>query len=438
MIRSIYRSFASYSPKVAVIGGGTGGLSVCAQLLRQRIVKPDEIVVLEPNKEHSYYAYTTMIAAGFCGKSEKEIAKYSKRLSRPVSEIFPKGVTILQSAASKIIPEENFIATQNGDQILYKVLVASPGLENDFDSIAGAKETLADPNSNAGSIYDGFKGAIKMNKIRQEISGGKVMFANGLPPARCAGAPLKMCFLFEDYLSKSGKRKDTQVHYYCSVDSLFTIPEYAEKLLELTEKRGIVVHFDQILTKIDKDRKITTFKDRKTKALTEVPYDYLHFSPHFKAYDSIKASSLSGSSGLVTVEGSTLQHKKYENVFGLGDGSDVPANKTAAAITAEAPVVVHNIKQFLAGKPLNAEYNGYTVCPVFTGDNKMLFTESLFGYPYHSFFTDNMKPKWCYYFFNRYLMPRFYWRYIPKGKWHGSKFIFAPKFQLDFPRLTPI
>ncbi len=429
LIRKSGRNFATYKPRVAIIGGGTGGLSVCAQLIRQRIVKPQEIVLMDANKDHSYCGYATMIAAGFCGNSRAQREKCQRRMTRPLAEVFPKDVTLLPSMAARIDPEKNLVVTEAGDQVTYESLLVSPGLVNNFDSVEGSRPALDDPESGIGSIYDGVEGPWKVNRIRESIQGGVVVFSNALPPAKCAGAPLKMCFLFEDYLKKSGKRDKTEVHYYCSIDSLFSVPEYAEKLVELTQKRGIIVHFNHVLKGLDKDRKLAFFTDSTTGARVEVKYDYMHFSPHFKAVDYIKKSPLCESHGMVTVDSKTLQHKKYKNVFSLGDGSDIPVNKTAASITVQAPVVVHNMKNVLNGKEPSANYNGYSVCPVFTGDNKMLFTESLFGYPYQSFFTSNMRPKWFYYFFTRYIMPVFYWRYIPQGKWHGTKFIFKPSFK---------
>jgi len=379
---------------------------------------------------HSYYAYSTMISAGFCGNSREKILKHSNRFCRSTLEIFPKGINLIAQNASKISPENNLIETENGDKIHYEVLVASPGLQNNFSAIKNSVEALKDPKSKVCSVYDDFEGAIKACILRQQIQKGNIIFANALPPARCAGAPLKVCFLFEDYLRKTNKIKSCKIHYFCSVDSLFTVPEYSEILNKMTKQRNINVHFSKVLYEIDKNTGIAKFKDRQNpNKIEEVKFDFLHFSPQFKAFDYIKNSPLSnGQNGLITVNSETLNHTKFNNVFSLGDGSDVPANKTAAAITVQAPVIVYNIKNYLEKKPLGAKYNGYTVCPIFTGNHKMLFTESLFGYPYHSFWKDNMKPKWSFYLFNRYLMPRFYWKYIPQGKWYGSKFIFAPKF----------
>lgn len=59
---------------------------------------------------------------------------------------------------------------------------------------------------------------------------------------------------------------------------------------------------------------------------------------------------LSDSTGFLDVNKASLQHTKYPNVFGLGDCTNVPTSKTAAAAFSQAPVVVHNIQQVMAQK----------------------------------------------------------------------------------------
>ena len=46
----------------------------------------------------------------------------------------------------------------------------------------------------------------------------------------------------------------------------------------------------------------------------------------------LNAPGLTDASGFVEVDGKTLQHVRYKNVFSLGDCSSVPTSKTAAAV----------------------------------------------------------------------------------------------------------
>jgi NADPH-dependent 2,4-dienoyl-CoA reductase/sulfur reductase-like enzyme len=50
-------------------------------------------------------------------------------------------------------------------------------------------------------------------------------------------------------------------------------------------------------------------------------------------WDFVAKSALADQAGYVDVDQSSLQHKKFKNVFSLGDASSLPTSKTMAAIT---------------------------------------------------------------------------------------------------------
>ena len=64
-------------------------------------------------------------------------------------------------------------------------------------------------------------------------------------------------------------------------------------------------------------------------------------------------------------------------MFGLGDSANLPTAKTAAGIFSQAPVLVHNLLATIANPSitLNASYNGYSSCPMFVGDSKLMMIE---------------------------------------------------------------
>ena len=67
-------------------------------------------------------------------------------------------------------------------------------------------------------------------------------------------------------------------------------------------------------------------------AFSLVPqYEMIHVPPPMGAPDVLKKSAIAGESGFVTVNKETCQHTKYPNIFGIGDCTDIPTSKTAAA-----------------------------------------------------------------------------------------------------------
>ena len=58
----------------------------------------------------------------------------------------------------------------------------------------------------------------------------------------------------------------------------------------------------------------------------------LHVTPPMSSPDVLKTSPVADAAGWVDVDKDTLQHKRYPNVFGIGDCTNLPTSKTAAAV----------------------------------------------------------------------------------------------------------
>lgn len=159
-------------------------------------------------------------------------------------------------------------------------------------------------------------------------------------------------------------RSSVQTEFITGMPTMFAVPKYSEALNALREKRGIPGLFNHNLVSIDVDKHIASFKNSEG-AIVEKEYSTLHVVPPMGPLDFIKNSPLADSAGWVDVDKDTLQHKKFKNVYSLGDGSSLPTSKTAAAITGQAPVLVNNLTRYLtSGEGGTAAYDGYTSCPV--------------------------------------------------------------------------
>ncbi|CAE7773907.1 hmt2, partial [Symbiodinium microadriaticum] len=142
-------------------------------------------------------------------------------------------------------------------------------------------------------------------------------------------------------------------------------------------------------------------------------------------------SPLANGIGFVDVDKETCQHTQFSNVFSLGDCSSLPTSKTYSAISAQAPVVVHNVLAMLDSKPQNATaaYDGYTACPVLVGGNKLMLAE-FNGYTMDAMPTfvplDQAKPNTLFYIMKRWIFEQVYWHFMPVGLWYGKRMFFEP------------
>ncbi|NTV36821.1 MAG: NAD(P)/FAD-dependent oxidoreductase, partial [Anaerolineaceae bacterium] len=66
----------------------------------------------------------------------------------------------------------------------------------------------------------------------------------------------------------------------------------------------------------------------------------------------------------------TLQSKKWQNVYVVGDAANIPASKAGSVVHFSMEAAVENILATIEGKELHAKYDGHTNCYIETGFGK--------------------------------------------------------------------
>lgn len=414
---------------VVIVGGGTGGVGVAAMLQNEGI---KNITIVEPKDVHYYQPLWTL-----CGAGIKDV----KESARPMKDIIPKGTKWVKEQVSSFEPSENQITTADGQKINYDYLVVAAGIQTDWDAIPGLKDGLEKKDSGVVSIYD-YKWADKtsreLNKVitSNEFSKenpAKLLFTFSPTVLKCAGAPQKIMWLFEDILRSDGKRDAADISFWTPGGAMFGVKHYSDKLEKIRKERGVNASFGQKLIEIDPVEKIATFEDTKTKKKMHEPFDVLHVAPHMSAPAFIKNSPLSDDSGFVDVDKFTLQSKKFDNVFALGDCTNTPNSKTAAAITSQAPVLVHNLHQKMQNQKVDGVYTGYASCPLIIAKGHTMLAEFGYGgrlmetfspdtgkFPFKYFGTDGDLQMRFFYLLKERLFPFVYWNLWTKGAWYGT------------------
>lgn len=139
----------------------------------------------------------------------------------------------------------------------------------------------------------------------------------------------------------------------------------------------------------------------------------------------VKKSALANEADFVDVDAGTTRHNKYVNIWSAGDASSLPTSKTAAAITSEAPVLVHNLLCTMEGKKFDRTYDGYTSCPLTTEYGKVLLAEFKYGAEPKETFSwlgiDQATPRRAFYHLKKDFFPWVYFNSMVKGTWGGPK-----------------
>jgi sulfide:quinone oxidoreductase len=390
--------------QIVIVGGGNAGISTAAQLLRKN--RTLDIAIIDPSDKHYYQPAWTLVGGGVFDIHKTE---------RTEASVMPKGVKWIKQKALSFSPEKNQVELDNG-AITYDYLIVCPGIQLNWSAIKGLPETLG--KNNVCSNYS-YESAPYTFECLKNFKGGKAIFHNPSTPVKCGGAPHKIMYLAADYFRKHGILSKADVQYWSGAAKLFAVPMYEKTLLEVVKRGNIKLNFLYNLTEIDGPNhraKFVGFGENNKDEVVEVEFDMIHVTPPQSAPDFVRNSSLVNSAGWVEVDPGTLQHVRHANIFSLGDAAGLPISKTGAAIRKQAPVVVQNLLDVMAGRKPSAIYLGYTSCPLVTGYGKLVLAE--FDYnntPMETFPFDQSKERWSMYQLKREVLPRMYWGAILKG-----------------------
>ncbi|KAL4456457.1 hypothetical protein ABPG74_000564 [Tetrahymena malaccensis] len=403
--------FTPIHTQICVIGGGTSGLNFVSQLLHQKGVKRHQIRVFEPSKHHFDQFSWNMVAGGF----------YDASLTvKKNSDLYSKWINFNNSKIVKIDPKRSVIETNEGVEYSYEHLIIASGLECDYTQIKGAQEALESVECPVGTVYD-YNYAQKFNELVQEFGGGKAIFTEPSIPFKNQGSPQSIAYLTEDRINKKGVRQTTNIEFRNESTQLYPQPKYSQSLERMLNARQIQYVQNSRLVEIKPASQVAVFENIQTKVKEEIRFDLAHIAPPMKTADFIKNNpQISDNSGLVDVNHQTLQHKRYDNIWALGDCANLPTAKTFGAIISQTPIVVKNITHILSGQGLVVphKYNGYTSSPIFVGEGKMILTEHKYDQEVcETFSKQQERPSSIMFKAIKKLYPWFYWNWMPKGLW---------------------
>lgn len=387
---------------VVVVGGGAAGITVASKL--HRALRGSDPAVIEPSEHHFYQPLWTLAGGGVFSK-EKSV--------RREASVLPKGATWVHDSVAELHPQEDYVVTTGGRRVAYDFLVVAPGIQIDWGAVAGLEESLG--RSGVGSIWS-YEHVDRTWELIKGFRGGTAIFTYPSTPIKCPGAAQKITYLADDTFRRNGVRDRSRVIYASAAPSIYAVEKYARTLAGVVERRGIETRFRHNLVEIRPESRQAVFEQLDTGERVVLEYDLLHVAPPQSAPDFIKQSPLAGGAWLA-VDKHTLQHERWPNVFALGDATSLPTSKTAAAVRAQAKVVVQNLLAARAGRPLPARYDGYTACPIITGYGRLVLAE--FDYdltPRETFPFDQSKERYSMYLLKKRGLPLLYWQGMMRGR----------------------
>jgi sulfide:quinone oxidoreductase len=405
---------SSFVCDVVIVGAGAAGVATASSLLKRR--KSLNIVLVDPSERHAYQPGWTMVGAGIF-KPEDTI--------KPMADVIPHGVTWEKTACAEFDPEHNRVILADGRRIDYRMLVVAPGLTLNWAAIEGLEDTLGRNGVTSNYRYDT---APYTWSLVQNLKGGRALFTQPPMPIKCAGAPQKALYLSGDHWFREGRINDISIEFHNAGPVLFGVQDYVPALMEYVNKYRADLKFGSRLVAVDGERKEARFA--KTDAAGVVVeetcgFDMIHVCPPQIAPDFVRNSPLVNQAGWIEVDEASLQHKRYANIFSLGDAAGTSNAKTAAAARKQAPIVAENLLAALDGRMMAAAYDGYGSCPLTVERGKIVLAE--FGYggkllpTFPTWLIDGTKPSSLAWYLKSEALPPIYWHGMLKGReWLAS------------------
>ncbi|MEY4928542.1 MAG: hypothetical protein RL279_281 [Pseudomonadota bacterium] len=395
--------------EVVIIGGGAAGVAVASSLL-SRNSKLD-VAIIDPADTHYYQPGWTMVGGG--------VFKPATTV-KTMASVIPSKAKWIQAAVAGFEPEAKHVILEGCRPISYDALIVCPGLKLNWHGIEGLVETLGQNGVTSNYRYDLAQYTWELVK---KFKKGRAVFTQPPMPIKCAGAPQKAMYLSADHWLRSGHLADVDIEFYNSGPVLFGVKEYVPALMEYVKRYRAKLNFNHRLTKIDGPAKKAWFTvsdaDGNTSSL-ETTFDMIHVVPPQQAPDFIRASTLVDAAGWVDVSQDTLQHKRYTSIYALGDVTNCPNAKTAAAARKQAPVVATNVLFDLNKGQHRAAYDGYGSCPLTVERGKIVLAEFGFGGrlmpSFPKWFINSQQPSRLAWILKERILPPIYWWAMLKGR----------------------
>lgn len=341
-----------------ILGAGTAGTTM-ANLLQKRL-EPTEWTIKIIDKRTIHYYQPGFLFLPF------DLYK-PKQLKKPIEQFIPKGVELIQEEIDRIAVETNEVRLMDGETLPYDVLIIATGTDIAPQEIEGMLGEYWYQDIFDFYTYQGAKNL--RNKLR-EWEGGELVVHIAEMPIKCPVAPLEFAFLADSYFRNKGMRDRVNITYVTPLGGAFTKPKATEALNYLLEEKNIRIVPDFNIESVDgANKKILDYGGK------EVAYDLLVTVPTNMGSDVMERSGIGDDLNYVPTDKATLQTLKKENIFAIGDATNIPASKAGSVAHFESEILTENVLRYIRGEPLKAEFDGHANCFIETGNGKALLID---------------------------------------------------------------
>jgi sulfide:quinone oxidoreductase len=344
--------------KLLVLGAGTAGTMAANRLRRELDASEWQITVVDATPEHHYQPGYLFIPFGTYRPNQ--VVKKRARL-------LTDGVDLVIGEVDKVEPDTDEVLLTDGTRLGYDQLIIASGTHPRRDQTEGL-----DSDEYGRTIHDFYTldGATALADVLARWEGGRLVMNIVEMPIKCPVAPLEFMFLADSFFTERGMRDKVELVYATPLDGAFTKPVASRHLGAMLDQRGIAVEPDFMTMEVDPERKMLVSYDER-----EIPFDLLVAVPVNMGAEFVARSGLGDELNHVPVDKYTFISDDHDNIFALGDASNIPTSKAGSVAHFAVEVFVENFLQHIQGLPMTERFDGHANCFIESGHGKGLLID---------------------------------------------------------------
>lgn len=341
--------------QLVILGAGCAGTMMVNRLSR-RLSKDWKITIIDRDRVHLYQPGLLLLPFG----------QYSpEELVRDRKLFLPTGVELRTEAVERIDPKAKTLSFAGGGSLQYDLLIVATGTRTAPELVEGL--TGKGWMKSAFDFYT-LDGAVGLGRALENLRSGRIVINITDMPIKCPVAPLELAFLMDAFFEKRGLREKVELVYATPLDGAFTKPRASAMLGHLLDKKNILVEADFAIERVDGEGAIHSYDGRA------LDYDLLVNVPPHQGDELLIRSGLGDDAGFVPTE-DTLRSKEHENIFVLGDATDLPASKAGSVAHFQSEVLTENIIDAIEGRAPSTVFDGHSNCFIETGHDKAMLID---------------------------------------------------------------
>jgi len=332
---------------LVILGAGTAGTMMASHLIKKLNKSEWKITIVDQYKTH-YYQPGFLFLPFDTYKPED--------VKKTIDEFIPKGVKLVREKIESIDKDSDTVLLDTGEKLKYDILIIATGTKTAPGEVEGM---LGDYWYKTIFDFYTFEGALALRDKLKTWKGGKLVVHITEMPIKCPVAPLEFAFLADSFFLNKGMRDKVEITYVTPLSGAFTKEKCTTAFVE---------HID------GENGKIVDYGG------DEVPFDLLVTIPTNMGDEVMARSGFGDDMNYVPTDKHTLQTTVKENIFAIGDCTNVPASKAGSVAHFQAEILTENILLYIDGKELKPDFDGHANCFIETGHGKALLID--FNYEY--------------------------------------------------------